>query len=128
MGRIHILLVSAALAASVLLGSGGAGAATKHSYITVNEFEYRIGTSRTSVPHGVVTVTVVNYGADDHNLFVGKGPHRYYASARIPGGTGGSAASRLTFNVTLKIKGRYNFYCGIPGHRALGMVAHVTVT
>ena len=38
-----------------LLGSGGARAAT-NSYLTVTEREYRIGTSRLTVPHGVVTV------------------------------------------------------------------------
>ena len=105
MGRINILLVSAALAAFVLLGSGnhhGARAAT-HYNLTVTEREYSVGLSRKTVPHGLVTITVDNFGADDHNLYVGNGHgHLYHATNRIPGGQGGMCPqSCITFKVTL---------------------------
>jgi plastocyanin len=120
MGRINILLVLAALAACVVYSTGGATAATK-SNLTVTETEYRIGISRLTVPHGVVTVYVVNNGQDEHNLYVGKPGHLYHATKRIQSG------GRVSFGVTLPV-GTYNLYCGIPGHKALGMLAHIKVT
>jgi uncharacterized cupredoxin-like copper-binding protein len=119
MGRIHILLVLAALAACVVFSSGGASAATRN--LTVTETEYHVGLSQPTVPHGVIHIYVGNSGADDHNLYVGKPGHLYHATNRIASG------GHVTFNVTLP-KGKYNLYCGLPGHRALGMIVHLTVT
>lgn len=100
----------------------GAGAATNHSNLTVTETEYHLQLSSNPVPHGVVTFYVVNNGQDVHNLYVGKPGHLYHSTKRIAGSGG-----RVKFAVTLP-KGSYNLYCGIPGHRALGMLAHLKVT
>ena len=111
-----VLIVLACLAAS----SSGAAASTSRS-VGVDETEYRISLGRATVPHGRITFYIANFGQDDHNLKVARHQIGYGFSGRVPAG------ARTHFTVTLR-PGRYNLYCSIPGHRAMGMLARLTVT
>jgi uncharacterized cupredoxin-like copper-binding protein len=111
-----VLIALACLAAS----SSGAAASTTRS-VGVNETEYRISLGRATVTHGRITFYIANLGQDDHNLKVARHQIGHGFSGRIPAG------GRAQFTVTLK-PGKYNLYCTIPGHRAMGMLARLTVT
>ena len=89
----------------------------KAAVVQVTEKEYSIALSPTKVPHGAVTFVVRNAGKIPHNLTVQGGKATPDIS---PGKT-----AKLT--VTLK-HGSTTVYCSIPGHRALGMVAKLTVS
>ena len=71
---------------------------------------------------GKVTFAVKNAGKIGHDLVVsgaGRPGHREDAAPQ-PG------QDRRTLTVTLAA-GSYTLYCSVPGHRAAGMVAKLTV-
>jgi plastocyanin len=90
--------------------------------VQVVEKEYSLTLSRLRVRSGTVIVQLVNFGMDNHDLVVqgnAKGSKTYTFPMLDPG-------ARST--KTLKLAdGKYTLYCSIPGHRALGMVATLTV-
>jgi len=117
-----LALFAAMLSAVLIFGKeseakGAPQATAKGTTVQVQEKEFAIALSRHTVPHGSVTFVVKNVGHTAHNLIVQGGK----ATPNInPGGT-----AKLT--VTLK-KGSYTLYCGVPGHRQLGMVTKLTAT
>ena len=116
-----LVLFAAMLSAVFVFGAEpkeAKGEATgKATVVRVTEREYSIALSPAKVPHGAVTFVVKNAGKIPHNLTVQGGK----ATPDIaPGKT-----AKLT--VTLK-HGSTTVYCSVPGHRALGMVAKLTVT
>ena len=119
MGFARLWLVLVALAC-LAASSSGAAASTSRS-VGVNETEYRISLGRSTVPHGRITFYIANFGQDDHNLKVARHQIGHGFSGRIPAG------GRAQFTVKLS-PGRYNLFCTIPGHRAMGMLARLTVT
>ena|SRR5436190_5118808 len=119
MGFARLWLVLVALAC-LAASSSGAAASTSRS-VGVNETEYRISLGRSTVPHGRITFYIANFGQDDHNLKVARHQIGHGFSGRI------RAGGHAQFTVTLK-PGRYNLYCSIPGHRAMGMLARLVVT
>jgi uncharacterized cupredoxin-like copper-binding protein len=119
MGFARLCLVLGLLAC-LAASSSGAAASTTH-VVGVNETEYRLTLGRATVPHGRITFSIANFGQDDHNLKVARHQIGYGFSGRIPAG------GHTQFTVRLK-PGRYNLYCSIPGHRAMGMLARLTVT
>jgi uncharacterized cupredoxin-like copper-binding protein len=117
-----LVLFAAMISAVEIFGAEGEakGAGTtagKATVVQVQEKEFKISLSTTSVHAGAVTFVVKNVGKVPHNLTIQGGK----ATQNINGG--GSA--KLT--VTLK-KGTYTLYCSVPGHRQLGMVTKLTVT
>ena len=119
MGFARLCLVLIALACLATSSSGAAASTTRS--VGVNETEYRITLGRTTVPHGRITFFIANFGQDDHNLKVARHQIGYGFSGRIPAG------SHTQFTVMIK-PGKSNLYCTIPGHRAMGMLARLTVT
>src|SRR3954451_9724752 len=115
--RLSLVLVVLACVAA----SSRSAAATTSRNVGVTETEYRITLGRATVPHGRITFSIANFGQDDHNLKVARHQIGYGFSGRVPAG------ARSHFTVTLR-PGRYNLYCSIPGHRAMGMLARLTVT
>ncbi len=70
--------------------------------------------------HGKVTIKMSNPSGLPHGIAVeGKGVDKDGKTVR-KGGTS-------TVTVTLK-KGKYEFYCPVPGHKAAGMKGTLTVT
>ena len=114
--RLCLVLV---VLASVAASSNGAAATASRS-VGVTETEYRITLGRTTVPHGRITFYIANFGQDDHNLKVARHQIGYGWSGRI------AAGGHARFTVRLR-PGKYNLYCTIPGHRAMGMLARLTV-
>ena len=110
--------LAAAFVAVVGVIAGPAMGARTHSTgtaVTVTATEFHFKLSKTSVPHGSVTFTVVNKGKLAHDFKIaGK------KTALIKPGK----SAKLT--VTLK-KGKSAYLCTVPGHAAAGMKGTLTV-
>ncbi|MGN6380803.1 MAG: hypothetical protein ACTHNU_17765 [Gaiellales bacterium] len=123
--RIAVLVALGALACGVALVRPSAQAATPRPVVVGASLrEWALFLGRTSVPHGWVTFSVSNYGADDHSLVVQRVHGRVIGRTALLQGM----RSNMPTVVRLKLKlaaGRYAVYCGVPGHRAL---MHGTLT
>lgn len=93
--------------------SGGGPAA-----ITVDEKEWSITPSMTSVKAGQITFTVSNTGAIEHNFVIVE--TKFEIDATQPGKT-------KSGTTTLQ-PGTYTIICNIPGHEEAGMKTTLTVT
>ena len=98
-----------------------AGSAPAAAPISVRETEFKIALPPKKVPAGKVTFAVLNAGKIQHDLVV-SGPG-VTGAAKTPLINAGQSAK---LSVTLKA-GSYALYCSVPGHRAAGMVAKLTV-
>ncbi len=114
--RLALALLVIALAVTAPSG------AARQSQVQVVEKEYSLTLSRLRVSSGKVVVQLVNFGMDDHDLVVqgnAKGSKPVTFATLPPG--------KLETKTLELIPGRYTLFCSIPGHRALGMVASLTV-
>jgi uncharacterized cupredoxin-like copper-binding protein len=93
----------------------GARAHATSTAVTVTATEFHFKLSKTSVPHGSVTFTLVNKGKLAHDFKIG--------GKKTPQIKPGKSA-KLT--VTLK-KGKAAYLCTVPGHAAAGMKGTLTV-
>lgn len=130
----HIAVVTAvAIAAAGCGGSGSGGSAPPSSSsssssssaasgtpLKVVEADYSITPSKTSLPPGAYTFQINNEGKTAHNLTVAGPGVSAAASPEIAPGQSG----QLT--VTL-VKGSYELWCSIDGHKDLGMDIHLAV-
>lgn len=108
---------SSTAAATTTTASGGPAA----HRLTATESEYKIVLSTTSVPPGTYSLDAVNQGKINHALAIdGPGVSNKQTSTISPG-------SSQALVVTLQ-KGTYDIFCPLPGHKALGMDAKLTVT
>jgi plastocyanin len=114
------MTLAGALCLFVLISPAWSGA-SGGSAVGVSEREWSVTLSRLKVQHGSITFSIHNFGQDDHNIKIRKRGSQFGFSGRIR--SGGTA----TIMVNLK-PGVYWLFCGIPGHRALGMNAKLTVT
>ena len=115
---MRLALVLAVIALAVPAPSGAA----RRSQVQVVEKEYSLTLSRLRVSSGKVVVQLVNFGMDDHDLVVegsGKGSKPVSFAMLAPG--------KLETKTLQLAAGKYTLFCSIPGHRALGMVASLTV-
>ena len=113
----RVTLAAALLAVvGVIVGPAmGARAHSTGTAVTVTATEFHFKLSKTSVPHGSVTFTVVNKGHTSHDFKIGG-----KKTALI----GAGKSAKLT--VTLK-KGKAAYLCTVPGHAAAGMKGTLTV-
>ena len=87
--------------------------------VTALEFEYRL--SRLTVRQGPALIQLVNYGEDEHDLYVHRiGGTRTFRVRRILPG------ERATLSIRL-LPGRYRLWCAVSDHRARGMRATLRV-
>jgi uncharacterized cupredoxin-like copper-binding protein len=110
--------LAAAVVAIVGVIAGPAFGARTHASgtaVTVTATEFHFKLSKTSVPHGSVTFTLVNKGKLGHDFKIGGKKTAVIA----PGKT-----AKLT--VTLKA-GKAAYLCTVPGHAAAGMKGTLTV-
>lgn len=112
--------LAAAMCLFVLVSPAWSGAAGGGA-VGVSEREWSVTLSRLKVQHGTITFSIHNFGQDDHNIKIRRHGSQYAFSGRIRSG------DTVTLTVNLK-PGVYSVFCGIPGHRALGMNAKLTVT
>jgi plastocyanin len=112
-----MLLSAAALgaAAAPLLGARG----PQRVQVTALEFEYRL--SRLSVRQGPALIELVNYGEDEHDLFLRRvgGTKTWKLRKLLPG-------LRATLSVRLR-PGTYRLWCAVADHRTRGMRATLRV-
>jgi len=122
-GRITLLLLAAlATAAGLTVSAGEAGAAGARAPKTVKatETDFHIALSTRTFTPGKYTFVAINKGQTTHALSIsGKGMKTKSTPNFGPG-----KRSKLT--VTFK-KGKYDIYCPVPGHKALGMNVNITV-
>jgi hypothetical protein len=85
--------------------------------------EYSLTLSRTAVAAGTVSVELDNFGQDPHDLRVER------TDAPSTGFSFTLAKPRTVSSQKLDLAaGDWKLYCTLPGHEALGMTAHITVT
>ena len=137
------LLIGAGIGAAVLIASGcsssgsktttqttaapaaastssGSSASSGGHTVNASETEFHIGLSTMAFTPGTWTFDVRNNGKVVHALEVdGPGVHAVTADLQ-PG-------QSATLNVALQ-SGQYDVFCPIPGHKALGMNAEITVS
>jgi plastocyanin len=114
--RLALALFALALAVAAPAG------AARHSQVQVVEKEYSLTLSRLRVSSGKVVLQLVNFGMDDHDLVIqgtAKGSKPVTFPMLAPG--------KLETKTLQLAPGKYTLYCSIPGHRALGMAASLTV-
>jgi plastocyanin len=87
--------------------------------VSALEFEYRL--SRLSVRQGPALIELVNYGEDEHDLFIRRigGTKTWRVRTILTG-------ERATLSLRLR-PGRYRLWCGVADHRARGMRATLRV-
>jgi uncharacterized cupredoxin-like copper-binding protein len=112
LGSAAALLAVVGVVAAPALGARTHAAATAVT-VTATEFHFKL--SKTSVPHGSVTFTIVNKGKLPHDFKIG--------GKKTPLVKPGKSA-KLT--VTLK-KGKAAYLCTVAGHAAAGMKGTLTV-
>lgn len=134
----HIAVVTAVAIASAGCGGSGSGgsappssssssslsssssSAASGTPLKVVEEDYSITPSKSSLPPGAYTFQINNEGKTAHNLTVAGPGVSAAASPEIAPGQSG----QLT--VTL-MKGSYELWCSIDGHKDLGMDIHLAV-
>ncbi len=128
MRRLIPILSCAAFALG--FATAATAAAGKHTpaHLLINAQEYSLWPSRTEVPAGTVFVELWNRGQDMHDTWI----RRLNASGQMVGPVLGRVKVTLPGHIsqaTWRLKaGRYELYCSMPGHMALGMHAKLTVT
>ena len=125
----RVALAAAALAiAAAAAGSASAPAAERPpARLLVTATEFRFALSRTTIAPGRALVQMANRGEDGHDMAV----RRLDRRGRPVRAAGGRMAETrpdavATLAVTLR-PGRYVLSCTLPGHRAAGMQARLTV-
>lgn len=106
------LLAGTATAAAIAPAAPGTSAAR----VTVTATDFKFKFSKLRLPAGRHTFTLVNRGQATHDLKIAGKKTRLL-----------NPGQRATLTVTLK-KGRYSYFCTVPGHRQLGMKGVLTVT
>ena len=86
--------------------------------------EYSFTLSRPSVPAGEVIIEFVNRGQDAHNLHVVDASEESEAEG---GAFSSTQPAQHQDQAILLRAGRYTLFCSLPGHRAAGMNATLTV-
>ena len=116
---ILVLVVAVSGIAALPAGAGTDG----FSFAQVVEKEFTLTLSRTSVRAGSVSLELVNFGMDTHDLVV-KGTKVGAKPVKFKQLDPRGRAER-----TLRLTpGRYLLWCSLPGHKAKGMHATLLVT
>lgn len=92
--------------------------------VTVSATEFKFTLSQSTFTAGTYQFAVTDAGQAPHNFII-NGPG--VDNQKIPVGSPLSAGQSDSGTVTLQA-GSYEFYCGVPGHKAKGMTMTVTVT
>ena len=122
MTRAVVAALAALAVAAVAVASSAQARPTALGRVQVVEKEFTLTLSRLSVHPGRVIIQVVNFGQDPHDLMMlrnAKGAKAYHVGVVQPGSQG-ELDARL-------VPGRYQLWCSLPGHRASGMHATLTV-
>jgi plastocyanin len=122
--RKGLVAVAAVAASGVLAGVLAQGAPARPTkatlHLSASKSALKFNVTKLSAKHGSVTLVMANPSTFKHGIAIeGKGVDK-------DGKTVGKGKTS-TVTVTLK-KGKYTFYCPVPGHRAAGMKGTLTVS
>jgi plastocyanin len=121
---LHALIALAALSAVAAMLAAGALASNRTSLSVVRLTAVKTGlaynTKKLSAKAGRIKLVFVNLSPLKHNVRLEVGEKEF-------GGTKTIAAGTTSVTVTLK-KGRYHYYCSVPGHEDAGMSGYLTVS
>ncbi len=130
MRRLALIWVCLAAMSMAAAMPAAAASAKRHrsSNLEIDAQEWSLWPSRTSVPAGTVYVELWNRGQDMHDTQIRRlntagqmvGPVLGKVKVTLPG-----HLSQATWHLKA---GRYELFCSMPGHMALGMHARLTVT
>ncbi|MDQ1671632.1 MAG: hypothetical protein QOC98_194 [Frankiaceae bacterium] len=130
LGSAALLVACGSSGGSTGASSGGSSAATapqplnsrsgSGTMVSATENEFKIALSQTSFKPGPYTFRVQNTGKFPHALTVDGPGVQNQATTTLTSGQTGSVS------VTLQA-GTYTLYCPVDGHRAKGMLMHITV-
>ncbi len=118
---VTIALALTALAAAIG-GLPAAGASRQVSFVQVVQKEFALTLSRPAVQRGTVSVELINFGMDAHDLIVLKkapGAKPIVFKRLDPKGR--------TDRILKLTPGRYSLWCSIADHRSRGMRATLIV-
>ncbi|HEX3804291.1 MAG TPA: hypothetical protein VHV75_15755 [Solirubrobacteraceae bacterium] len=126
------LCAATLMATAGVAGASVAGAAAaksnRSSNLEIDAQEWSLWPSRSSVPAGTIYVELWNRGQDMHDTWI----RRLNAAGKMVGPVAGKVKVTLPGHLsqaTWHLKaGRYELFCSMPGHMALGMHARLTVT
>jgi uncharacterized cupredoxin-like copper-binding protein len=115
-----VALGALTLAGAGLVTAAPAGASAKSTTVKAVETEFHIALSKKAFGPGTYTFVAENKGGATHALEItGPGLHSPKTGDLSPG-------QSAKLKVTLK-KGRYDVFCPVPGHKALGMNLNLKV-
>ncbi|HEV7133208.1 MAG TPA: plastocyanin/azurin family copper-binding protein [Gaiellaceae bacterium] len=121
---LHALIALAALSAVAATLATGALASNRTSMSIVHLTAVKTGlaynTKKLSAKAGRIKLVFTNLSPLKHNVRLEIGEKEF-------GGTKTIAAGTTSVTVTLK-KGRYHYYCSVPGHEDAGMSGYLTVS
>jgi uncharacterized cupredoxin-like copper-binding protein len=116
-----IALVPLAVMGTIALTGGGpAGASTKTTTVKAVETDFHIALSKKSFRPGRYTFVAENKSKITHALAISGPGLKNAATPDIAPG------KSVDLKVTLK-RGKYDIFCPVPGHKALGMNVNVVV-
>jgi uncharacterized cupredoxin-like copper-binding protein len=117
-----LLLTAVAAAAAVAPGALAKSHATTPSivHLTAKKSGLAYNTKTLTAKAGRIKIVFTNLSPLKHNV-------RLEVGEKEMGGTKTIAAGTTTAWVTLK-KGKYHFYCSVPGHEDAGMSGNLTVS
>lgn len=118
----RLTLTVGILVAAVLTAASAAAAPRQPARLQVTAAEFQLALSRSTLPAGRAIVGLVNMGEDDHDLVLKRratGSRTWKVRTVTPGGFR-ERELRL-------VAGRYQLWCTIADHRALGMRATLRV-
>jgi len=114
------LIPLAAIGTFALVGSGPAGASSKTTTVKAVETDFHIALSKKSFRPGRYTFVAENKSKITHALAISGPGLKNAATPDIAPG------KSVDLKVTLK-RGKYDIFCPVPGHKALGMNVNVVV-
>ena len=128
MKRLLISLLCAGVAAMAAAGVATAAKSRAPSHLLINAQEWSLWPSRGTVPAGTVLVELWNRGQDAHDSWI----RRVDAAGNLVGPVLGRVRTTLPGHIgqaTWHLRaGRYEIFCSMPGHMAMGMHTRLRVT
>jgi hypothetical protein len=116
---------------ALLAPCGGVAAAASRpapAHLLVYAQEWSLWPSRPSVPAGTVIVQLWNRGQDSHDLRIRRLDARGQMVGPVLGAVRITPSGQLSQAIWHLRAGRYEIYCSLPGHLAMGMHARLRVT
>ena len=133
--RLSICLAVSLLCLATAAGAGarteGRAGATQAKatpqHLLIYAQEYSLWPSRTRLKPGTVDVQLWNRGQDAHDVRIRRLNAQGMMVGAVLGGVSVTPAGAIHTGVWHLTAGRYEIYCSLPGHLAMGMHARLSV-